>query len=228
VSRAASVRLLTSTGRGIGTLVLALLALLVSTTAIVGYSRNPVDALVAPGMQAPFRDNRIAVYLHVFGAALAPVIGLVQLSRRARRRWPMLHRWLGRFYLSVCVLVGGLAGFYLGFHAFGGWITRFAFIVLALTWLSTGLFAYRAIRRGDVASHQAWMWRNYSITWGAVTLRLYMGIAQEGLGFTFEQSYPVVAWLCFVPNIVVAEWLLRRRVATRGLTASGAASLRTP
>lgn len=215
------VRLLTSTGRGIGALVLALLALLVSTTAIVGYSRNPVGALVAPGMQAPFRDNWIAVYLHVFGAALAPVIGLFQVSRRARRRWPALHRWLGRFYLLVCVLVGGLAGLWLAFHAFGGWTARLAFIVVDVAWLSTGYLAYRTIRRGEVAAHQAWMWRNFSMTWGAVTLRLYMGIAQQGLSLTFEQAYPVVAWLSFAPNLLVAEWLLRRRAATRVRVAVG-------
>lgn len=41
----------------------------------------------------------------------------------------------------------------------------------------------------------------------AVTLRIYLpfGIAS---GMPFEEAYPAIAWLCWVPNLIVAEWLI--------------------
>ena len=40
-------------------------------------------------------------------------------------------------------------------------------------------------------------------------LRLYMPAA-VALGIEFEAAYVPVAWLCWLPNLVVAEWLLTR------------------
>jgi uncharacterized membrane protein len=198
---------------GLGATLLFLLALWVTVYALYVYAALPMGNAVAPGMRQPFRDNALAVYLHVFGASIAPVIGLVQLSGRLRRRWPQLHRWLGRYYLVVCVLIGGVAGLWLGLHAYGGWSTRAAFIVAALLWLASGQLAFLAIRKGDVTGHSEWMLRNVAMSLGAVTLRLNMALAQVVLGFTFDQSYPFIAWLSFTPNLLVAEWLLRRRRA---------------
>ena len=30
-------------------------------------------------------------------------------------------------------------------------------------------------------------------------------------GVPFEVAYPAIAWLCWVPNLLVVEWLLRRQ-----------------
>ena len=62
---------------------------------------------------------------------------------------------------------------------------------------------------GDVAGHREWMWRNYALTWGAVMLRLQMALL-IGCGFTAAEAYPLVAWFAWVPNLAVAEWLVRR------------------
>jgi hypothetical protein len=43
----------------------------------------------------------------------------------------------------------------------------------------------------------------------AVTLRLYLPLAALG-GIPFEEAYPAIAWLCWVPNLVAAEWFFVR------------------
>ena len=191
---------------------LFLLALWVAAYSLYVYGFLPLGNAVGPAMRESFRANATAVYLHVFAAAFAPTIGLWQLCSRWRRRWPRLHRWLGHAYLVGGVGVGGLAGLWLGWHSHAQPVTRLAFVLLAIAWLATGAAGYARIRRGDVAGHREWMWRNYALTWGAVMLRLQMALLL-GLGLPVEEAYAIVAWLAWVPNLAVAEWLVRRHRA---------------
>ena len=34
-----------------------------------------------------------------------------------------------------------------------------------------------------------------------------------GVGFEFNQAYPVIAWLCWLPNLMVAQLIIGRRSA---------------
>jgi hypothetical protein len=42
-----------------------------------------------------------------------------------------------------------------------------------------------------------------------VTLRLYLPLSGL-LGLPFETRYRVIAWMCWVPNLLVAELLVRQ------------------
>lgn len=53
------------------------------------------------------------------------------------------------------------------------------------------------------------MMRNFTMAFGAVTLRIYLGIFSAS-GVPFQESYPVVAWLSWVPNLLIVEWVLLR------------------
>jgi uncharacterized membrane protein len=171
----------------------------------------PLGAAVHPQMRATFEAHRLGIYAHVFASLLALALGPFQFSARLRTTRRALHRWLGRVYLGVGVAVGGLAGLYMALHAFGGIAARLGFACLALAWLYSGLRAYLAIRSHDAASHRRWMVRNFALTFAAVTLRLYLP-SSMAVGVSFELAYPAIAWLCWVPNLVVAElWFNRAR-----------------
>ena len=51
------------------------------------------------------------------------------------------------------------------------------------------------------------MIRSYALTLAAVTLRIYIPIGQLA-GFAYEPAYQTIAWLCWVPNLVIAEWVI--------------------
>jgi len=51
------------------------------------------------------------------------------------------------------------------------------------------------------------MVRNFAPAFVAVTLRLPGSMAG---GVPFGLAYPVIAWLCWVTNLIVAEWVLQR------------------
>lgn len=171
---------------------LIVLSLGVAAYAVVVYGFLPLGAMVQPEMRATFEAHRFGIYLHIFASVVALAFGPFQFSAQLRVARPGLHRWIGRFYLGVGVMVGGLAGLFMAFHAYGGPVSRLGFAGLAMAWLYTGFRAYRAIRAGDVASHRRWMVRNFALTFAAVTLRLWAPAAFAS-GIPFELSYPVIA-----------------------------------
>lgn len=184
--------------------VLFLLSIAVVVYAVGVYGFLPLGALVHPEMRVAFEGERAAIYAHIFGAAVALALGPLQFSVKLRKRRPRVHRWIGRLYLGIGVAVGGLAGLYVASNAFGGTPARAGFAALALAWLFTGACAYRAIRARNIAAHRRWMIRNFALTFAAVTLRLWLP-ASMALRIDATLAYQVIAWLCWVPNLVVAE-----------------------
>lgn len=202
----------------LGTISLFALSAGVAGYAVLAYTLAPPGALVHPEMRAAFEAHSTAIRVHVFGAAAALVLGPFQFSRRLRGRQPRVHRWLGRAYLGVGVLLGGSAGLWMAAFAQGGVTAKLGFGLLAVAWLATGALAFSAIRRRDAVSHRRWMVRNFALTFAAVTLRLYLP-ASVAAGIPFEVAYPAIAWLCWVPNLAIAEWAWNRTVARRGAPA---------
>jgi uncharacterized membrane protein len=152
------------------------------------------------------------LFTHVAGAMVALAIGPFMFLSPLRVRWPAVHRWLGRVYL-LGVLAGGLAGLALAPYAYTGATTGAGFALLGLLWLGTGLMAYIRIREGSVQAHRRWMLRNFALTLAGVSLRLQT--LPLAMAFGFDLGYMIVAWSCWVPNILVVEWMLRGRRAAR-------------
>lgn len=177
--------------------------------ALVAYGFLPLGVLVHPDMKANFVAHAIGIYTHIFASIAALALGPFQFSTRLRQQNAKLHRWLGRAYLGVGVLVGGLSGLYVSQFAYGGLAAKLGFASLATLWLYTGLRAYLSIRQGDIVAHKKWMIRNFSLTLAAVTLRIYLPISMA-VGIDFLLAYPTIAWLCWVPNLVFVEWRYNR------------------
>lgn len=178
--------------------------------AVFAYGFMPLGSLVHPDMKLNFVAHPIGIYTHVLASLIALSLAPFQFSSRLRSARPRVHRVMGRAYLGIGVLVGGLSGLYMAIFAFGGPVAKLGFACLATGWLYTGLRAYQAIRRGAVQDHRSWMVRNVALTLAAVTLRIYLPSSMIA-GLPFEVAYPVIAWLCWVPNLIVAELFFARR-----------------
>jgi uncharacterized membrane protein len=194
--------------RSAGWGLMAFLALGVALYAAIAYSLLPLGAAVHPDMRAAFQAHPVGIGVHVFASVFALALGPFQFSARLRARRLNLHRWMGRLYLGLGVLVGGLAGLYLAQFAHGGLAGKLGFGTLAVLWLVTGERAFHFAHHGDVAAHRRWMYRNFSLAFAAVMLRLYLPAAVVA-GADFAVAYAVIAWACWVPNLAFAEWLLR-------------------
>jgi len=193
----------------LGKIVVFLLVVPIVAYAVYVYGFIELGDAVHPEMKIAFQTHPVGIYCHVFASALALLLGPFQFLTRLRQKKPGIHRAIGRVYLGVGVLVGGGAGLYMSQFAFGGPIAKVGFALLALSWLYSGAKALAAIRRGDIVEHQEWMVRNFALTFAGVTLRLWL-MASFMAGIPFEESYLYIAWLCWVPNLVFAQWRITR------------------
>jgi len=151
--------------------------------------------------------------MHVGTASLALLIGPFQFWRPLRTRIPRLHRWAGRLYVAACV-AAGLSGFVLALGASTGLISTAGFGLLAIAWVYTTLMALWTATNRRFVEHRAWMIRSFALTFAAVTLRMYLPVAialSSALPIAFEDGYRAISFLCWVPNLLVAEAYLRRR-----------------
>lgn len=149
---------------------------------------------------------------HVAASGFAMALGPFQFLKPLRRAQPGLHRWLGRVYVTAC-LIGGVSGGTIALASTSGLVAGTGFLALAVLWVPFTLLALRAAMKRDFSSHERWMIRSFALTFAAVTLRLYLPIGSMTLGF--DESYPIIAWACWVPNIIIAELWIRSRQPRR-------------
>jgi uncharacterized membrane protein len=206
-------------GRTVGVVALALTAVAIAVFAPLQYLLQPLQALAAGGNEiatnyAP-RPGwvRVAFLAHVIFAGVSLLLSPIQLSGRLRARIPRVHRVTGRIVLAS-IAVAGAAGFLLSWFNVAGPIGTAGFGALAILWITFAVLGLRAVLRGDVRAHRAWMMRTFAMTYAAVTLRVWLIVLIMLLG-DFHSAYLLVPFLSWVPNLIVVELILRHRSRTR-------------
>lgn len=152
-----------------------------------------------------------AFYGHITLGGLALFIGWLQFNARLRTTKPELHRTIGKIYM-ICVAISGLSSLYIALYATGGIISILGFFSLGVIWLTTTAFGFTSIKKGDIDRHQNFMIFSYAACFAAVTLRIWLPLLTSVLG-EFTSAYRIVAWLCWVPNIIVAFMIVRNKRA---------------
>ena len=66
-----------------------------------------------------------------------------------------------------------------------------------------------SIKEGNIKRHQKFMIYSYAACFAAVTLRIWLP-ALIAIYQDFIPAYRIVAWLCWVPNIMVAYFIVKR------------------
>jgi len=207
-----------------GLIVLTAIPSLAGTIRLVGLAGG---AEITPD-NARFFAVPLPVVIHILGALPFCILGAFQFAPGFRRRWPRWHRLAGRLWV-LCGLTAGLSGL---------WMTQFYPL------LQTGLlYSFRmlfgsamvlslvlglvAILRRDIAKHRAWMMRGYAIGQGAGTQALTSLIWVLIFSTPNQQTHEWLMGASWVINLVVAEWIIRRKRA-KGRHSDGLVSNTTP
>jgi uncharacterized membrane protein len=164
----------------------------------IGLLQTKSDALVIDAWW------RLGFYAHIVCGGVALSVGWSQFMKAWRDRYLKSHRVVGKLYvLMVCA--SGLAAVCIAPWTSTGWIAGLGFGSLGVVWLYVTLQAYRSIRQRDLQRHKCMMVYSYSACCAAVTLRLWLPLLLGVLRLDFAFAYPIVAWLCWVPNLLVAH-----------------------
>jgi uncharacterized membrane protein len=201
-------------GTSIGWGLIALLSIGVAGYALfhtaTGFKFVPADVL-NNAFPSP-----LGLEIHITASAVALLMGPFQFLKALRSKLPRVHRWMGRIYVTACA-VGGAAGLSIALYSSSGLIAGTGFFLLAAFWLVTTTMAWTCALRRDFIAHERWMIRSFALTLAAVTLRLYLPAAIvlgkfQLIPDDFVSSYQVIAWACWVPNLIIAEiWIAMRR-----------------
>jgi uncharacterized membrane protein len=151
---------------------------------------------------------RMAFFVHVYTSMWVLLAGFTQFSKKILRKRPVLHRSLGYVYVVNILLVTGPAGLLMGFYANGGITSRIGFILLASLWIYFTAMALYLARKGNYKQHRLFMMRSYALTLSAITLRIWKYVITNTMEIPPMDVYRVVAWLGFVPNLLIVEWMI--------------------
>lgn len=187
---------------------------LILGTALVLVSSAPY---LIPGMDHPFLGERPALaaqlgwrgclILHIAAGMVCLPGGLLLMSSRALRRWPGLHRSLGRLYGALIIVVMFPTGAYLAWHAKGGLLAGAGFFVSDLAAVVATVKAIEAATRGDLAAHRRGMIRSYAQVASAITFRIFH-VAFQLAALPYEAGYVLSLWISVLGNAALAEALI--------------------
>jgi len=190
---------------------IGILSTLVGLYPIIYFLNNRRFGLLSSKSVELLNDNlwNIAFYGHITFGGLALLIGWLQFSNTLRVKKTELHRILGKIYV-ISVLISGICGLFIALNATGGIISILGFFTLGLTWLTTTILGFKAIKKGNIKSHEKFMIFSYAACFAAVTLRVWLPLLTIAIG-EFNSAYRIVAWLCWVPNLIVAFLIVRNK-----------------
>ena len=161
---------------------------------------------------ASFDRNPLLIRTHVMIGTVFTVLAAFQFWPGFRRRHRQAHRIMGYAALSCLVLLpttGVACTFVYPFSGMAG-------VWPNLVWMAAILFcvdkAWRAIRRRDVTSHEAWVLRATAMTLGITLSRVYEPLLVHLFHMDPRPATALVFWLGQGEGLVVAELWLRRAV----------------
>ncbi len=162
-----------------------------------------------------------AFYIHVFSAFISLFAGFTQFSSELLNQHKKFHRIFGHIYVWTILAINFPAGLVLAIYANGGTLGKAAFLTLDFLWF---IFTFQALRfaiKGKFGSHRNFMIRSFALSFSAITLRSWKIILVQTTSIDLATIYIIDAWLGFLPNLIIAELIIRQASFTKILTLKG-------
>lgn len=152
-----------------------------------------------------------AFYCHVLASSVILIAGYFQFSKKVYRN-KQLHKGLGKLYVFGVLFIASPGAYVMTLFVNRGAGVFASFIIQNTLWVAFTIAGWLYILRGDVNNHIKMMRRSYALAFGAVTLRFYIWLfTVVGFGVNFHNNYLIIAFLSWVPNLLIAELINRYR-----------------
>ena len=177
---------------------------------LVGLVGNPaIDSENARFVAAPF-----PVIVHILSVSLFSLFGALQFSSGLRQRLPQWHRVSGRIVVASGIFAA-LTGLWMTVMypiqpELQGGLLYAVRVSVGVAMLLSFFLAVAAVKRGDIATHRAWMIRAFALGQGAgmqvVVLLPWMLL----IGKPSMLQRDVLMSLAWLINLLVAEMAIQR------------------
>jgi hypothetical protein len=162
---------------------------------------------------------------HVLGATIISLGGMLQLLPIIRRRAPTVHRWIGRCFMAMALLMatGGIMMTWLRGeveHLLGA----VAITINGVLILAFATIAWRLAVTGQIEKHSRWALRTFMVANGVWFLRLMVmgwAIATGGWGLDGglgAPAYVVMQFACYLVPLAVLELFFRAQDSSSAIT----------
>ena len=153
-------------------------------------------------------------YIHVYTAIFSLVAGFTQFNKNLLLNNPEIHRNLGKVYILTVLVFAAPSGLFIGFYANGGLWSKISFVTLAILWFCFTLKGYIYAKNRNILLHKSFMLRSFALAFSAITLRFWKVI----IVYLFEPNpmdvYQIVAWLGWIPNLLIIEYYIFKNQKT--------------
>jgi uncharacterized membrane protein len=150
-------------------------------------------------------------YLHIAASPFILLAGVVQFNNYFLKKHKKFHRTIGKAYVLLILLVSAPSGFIMAVYANGGILAKSSFLIISVLWWYFTWKSYDEIKNKNIAAHRNFMIRSYALTLSAITLRIYTFTIPQLVHIPGKELYILVSWLSWVPNLLIAEWIVRRK-----------------
>ncbi len=185
----------------------------------IPYGRMDQWNIFVPGLY----DQRnlaalVTIAAHFATGAIVLILGPVQFIGGLRRRWPWIHRWLGRTYVFTAAVAGlGGLGFIFTKGTIGGAPMNIGFGLYGVLVILAAVKTYWNARSRRWDEHRAWAIRLFALAIGSWLYRMEYGfwlnaLAPAPIGHLANYRGPldvVMSFFFYLPNLAVAELFLR-------------------
>jgi uncharacterized membrane protein len=183
-------------------------ALLLSHNAILYFTHGGEYGILPEkrvAQQDPFW--KVAFYIHLPSGIICLLSPIVLFLRRFIKRGLSVHRFIGKIYVWITLLVVCPTGLYLALYAKGGLITQVGFILQGILLALFTYLGYVAIRGGDKAGHFRYMIRSYAVASVVLTFRI-LHILFFLWNVPYHDNYAISQWLGLFGNLLIAELIV--------------------
>jgi len=146
-----------------------------------------------------------AFYFHIIGSSIILFLGFFQFLKVVYNN-RKLHKLLGKVYIFGVLFFAAPGAYVMTlFINRGPWVFT-SFLMQNTLWVAFTLSGWVLILNRKIEPHIKMMRRSYALAFGAVTLRFYTLLFHVlGISLNFSNNYVIIAFLSWVPNILIAE-----------------------
>ena len=150
-------------------------------------------------------------YTHVYTSIFVLLAGFLAIIRK-NFGFANFHRNAGKIYIFLILFLAAPSGIYMGIFANGNFFAKLSFVILGCLWWFSTFKAFQLARKKKFSEHKKWMWRSFAFTLSAITLRMW----KVFIVYLFHPNpldvYQIIAWLGWIPNILLIEFLIRKKL----------------